>query len=110
MVDVVTYHSTNTKNPAEAWVGYILLPRDGRQLTVRFSGSDEKTVIDRANAFWEKHGTPLSGPSPEPGRGKSFANKTWLYNRTTGERTRVSDDEVENYLAKGFIKAGPRTT
>jgi hypothetical protein len=117
-MEVATYHSTNTKNPLEAWVGYILMPRDGRQLTIRFSGPDEQTVISRAHAFWETHIRKHLGSTPDLIDGDDDADpspswrgkgKTWLYNRSTGERARVSNDEVEGYLARGFIKAGPRT-
>lgn len=114
-MDIDTYHSTNTKNINEAWVGYLLMPRDGRQLTIRFSGPDEKTVIDRAHAFYDNHvrkyaeSVSNGNGIPESGRGKVFIGKTWLLNRTTGERARVLDAEVNGYLARGFIKAGPRS-
>ena len=125
-MDIATYHSTNTPNRNEAWVGYILMPRDGRQLTIRFSGPDEQTVLDRAHRFYEAHvvkhvESPSRPVEPEsdsiefdttgsgPGRGQHSAGKTWLLNRTTGERARVSNREVPGYLARGFIKAGPRS-
>jgi hypothetical protein len=91
-------------------------------LTIRFSGPDERTVIERANSFWEKHvakrwaATAVKTPEesfisdvPKVGRGKASTGKTWLLNRATGERARVFDSEVDAYLAKGFIKAGPRS-
>jgi hypothetical protein len=53
--------------------------------------------------------TPTVLASPGPGRGKAAVGTAWLLNRETGERARVSNGEVENYLARGFIKAGPRT-
>ena len=109
MVDVDIYR--HTKDPNK-FVGYILMPRDGKQLTVRFDGPDEQTIQDKAKAFWAKHIAPNMSPDgvlDKPARGKSFAGMTWLFNRATGERARVPEDEVAGYLAKGYIKAGPRS-
>jgi hypothetical protein len=109
VIDVVTYYSTNTKNPDETWVGYIVMPKEGKQLTIRFSGRDEQTVIDRATAFWNTRIVPntrseASTDDDLSQRGKRFAGSIWLYNRVTGERVRASREEVEAYLAKGFTK------
>jgi hypothetical protein len=116
MIDVEIYRSI--KNPNK-FVGYILIPRDGKELTIRFDGPDEQTIMDKAQRFWDTRIVPNLRSSPvddddspselSSGRGKAHIGTTWMWNKTTGERARVPHDEVKSYLYRGFIKAGPRT-
>lgn len=125
MVDVVTYHSQNAK-PHEAWIGYVVLS-DGNQLQIRISAASEQQVIARAQAFWSAEkarqdrvrasigtdiatgGENLISERPS-GKGQLFLGKVWMLRRQTGERARVEAGEVAGYEARGYIKAGPRSS
>ena len=122
MCDVVTYHSVNAK-PHQQWIGYAVLP-DGNQWGVRFEGRAELEVIDRARAFYAKEkarqdrlfpGAAVEAQqekeSPEgPGRGHAASGTVWLLNRKTQARARVAPDQVAECLAKGYVRAGPKTS
>lgn len=127
--EVATYHSTNAK-PEEAWLGYCILPKDGSQLLVRFSGATEAAVISKAQSWYDKEkrrqdtlyaSTAAAADNDwmadagtlATSRGSHlaamFTGKVWMLNRATGERARVLPAEVVDYAAKGFERSGPRS-
>lgn len=124
--EVATYHSTNAK-PEEAWLGYCILPKDGSQLLVRFSGATEATVISKAQSWYDKEkrrqdtlyastaaaadndADDLQSPSRGSHLAAMFTGKVWMLNRVSGERARVLPAEVADYAAKGFERGGPRS-
>lgn len=85
-------------------------------------GISEAAALERATRFYKNEvdkltysqrlgATPTRVISTNVGqsRGVGFAGKIWVINRTTHERKRVDASEVENLLANGWIKGGPRT-
>lgn len=122
-IQVVTYHSVNAK-PQEQWLGYVVLP-DGNRWLVSFSGTDEASVIAKAKAVYladkakqariygVDNGDIEEEDKPEKhteGRGHHFAGKVWVVNRTIHDLRRIDPSELEGYLAKGYVKGGPRST
>jgi hypothetical protein len=111
--EVVTYHSKNSK-PEECWTAYCVLPT-GEQWLVRFAGTDELTVINKAKVFWAKErarwiklDTTTGTITPVRARitrhGEHVIGKVWLVNHELKERVRVTAEEVDGYLARGFVR------
>jgi hypothetical protein len=116
-MQILTYHSTNAPTH-KSWVAYPTI--DGLFL-VRCEAATEQEAVARAEAWYVKeqtHQAALVGTSEideecgapiGQGRGQSFAGKVWMLNRSTGERARVMPNEVQQYAAKGYVQAGPRS-
>lgn len=120
-IKVVTYHSVNSK-PDEQWLGYIVLP-DGNRWLVSFSGSEEASVIAKAQSFYRKEKERLDnlyGKSDievdksanhvkGSGRGAHFAGKVWVVNRQLHDLKRIPESELADYEARGYVRGGPRS-
>ena len=130
----VTYHSTNS-NPAEAWVAYIVL--NGEPLLVRCCGHTEAEAIQRCTDWYiaedarqrqitgrvelsedEVPSTPYKkhwadGPSSQAPKATDNDHggigKVWMLNHLTKQRARVNPNEIDNMIAQGYEKGGPKT-
>ena len=54
----------------------------------------------------ESHNTSLQ---PRQGKGAHFIGTTWVAHMETKDKRRIHKSDLEEYLAKGYVKAGPRT-
>ena len=117
-MNIITYHSANAK-PHEAWLAYAELP-NGEQWLVRFTGATEAEAVAKAEARWESEQKryrshnelepALSAASfKSDGRGQAFAGKVWVINRDTQHLCRIDPGELDSYLAKGYVRGGPRS-
>lgn len=124
MTKVITYHSENAR-PSEAWIGYVVLD-DGSYWRVRFVGASEDDIIAHARKVFSEEKSKQSklegatnikeadsvpsvrgqGITPEASK---VAGKVWMLNRTTGHRTRIDAKDYDAFVAKGYIKGGPRS-
>lgn len=121
MTKVVTYESKNVSNPKERWTAYAVLP-SGELWLVRCCGETEEIAKSKALALYESEREKWEAregaakPKNEPavkseglGRGAHFLGKVWMINKTTGDKKRVSKDEVAQYEWAGYIRGGPRS-
>lgn len=120
-MNTLTYHSINA--PADkAWLAYIILP-SGDKWRVFFEGATESEAKDRATAFYESEREKWKSTNlelneiKEPKTNNSWdgvkqhhlAGLVWVINKETKDKRRVPPDELDAYLAKGYVKGGPRT-
>jgi hypothetical protein len=124
-MNIVTYRSSNAK-PSEAWLAYIVLP-SGEQWLVRFAASTEEAAIAAAKARWESEQARYKRHNElEPvlvddcqaspvrsGRGSHasamFSGKVWVINRVTHDLKRIDPNELDIYVAQGYVRGGPRS-
>lgn len=53
--------------------------------------------------------TPIHPIKNEPPSEHGLTGSVWVINHQTREKSRVPANELDNYLAKGYVKGGPRT-
>lgn len=117
-IKVITYQSANAK-PDERWIGYVVLP-NGQNWQVRFSGSDEQSVIANAKTVYvaeRAKQTKLRGSlnsetdkdMPADSSTHHFSGKMWVVNRTTHDLKRIEPSELAGYEANGYVRGGPRS-
>jgi hypothetical protein len=118
-MQILTYHSVNAPSH-KAWVAY---PVIDDLFLVRCEAATEVEAIERAKAWYAKEkarqavlvGTSEDEDEPSTfnrameGRGQGFAGKVWVLNRSTGDRARVMPDQLQQYVARGYVQAGPRS-
>jgi hypothetical protein len=112
MIDVVVYHSTNSK-PDEAYLAFVVLP-DGNQWLVRFTGQTAAIAEDKARRLYEAERAKFAArnqmheddaevdvakPAAD-GRGHHFAGKAWMIHRVTRVKIRVPKADVASYLGE----------
>lgn len=103
----------------------------GGDIFMSFFGDSEESARNRAQSFWDTErarqskiqtvsiptleGKTVSVPgfqNPKTvgvGRGQANTGKVWVMSTKTGDKKRISPDQLASYLNKGFVKAGPRT-
>jgi hypothetical protein len=118
-MQILTYHSKNAPFH-KAWVAY---PVIDDLFLVRCEATTEADAIARAEAWFVKEKARqavLVGTSEDEdessmfnramdGRGQGFTGKVWMLNRSTGDRARVMPDQLQQYVARGYVQAGPRS-
>lgn len=50
-----------------------------------------------------------TGQNSGMGRGAHFIGTTWVAHMGTKDKRRIQSSDLEEYLARGYVKAGPRT-
>lgn len=115
-IKVITYQSANAK-PDERWIGYVVLP-NGQNWQVRFSGSDEQSVIANAKTVYvaerakqtKLRGSLDSETNDKPAlSGHHFSGKVWVINKTIHDLKRIEPHELAGYEANGYVRGGPRS-
>lgn len=116
-IKVITYQSANAK-PDERWIGYVVLP-NGQNWQVRFSGSDEQSVIANAKTVYvAERGKQTrlrgsldseTGKDTPSGSRHHFSGKVWVVNRITHDLKRIEQHELTSYEANGYVRGGPRS-
>ena len=131
---IVTYHSTNNQPP---WFAYC--KPNGEFLGVRFEGATESEAIERAKAWWtnetlrqkrlcgaveldddEVSSKPFKQEPVSSGWGSGWseptehhahglAGKIWMIHHQQKIKKRVDPNEVDKYVADGYVRGGPKT-
>lgn len=120
MTNIVTYHSVSAK-PHEAWLAYVVLP-SGEQWLVRCTGHSELEAKTKAQVLWDKEQKKYAKANEMAdcliaaghdklleGRGRHFAGKVWVINRAMHDLKRIDPNELDSYLANGYVRGGPRS-
>lgn len=126
MTNIVTYHSVNAK-PHEAWIAYVVLP-SGEQWLVRCTGHSELEAKTKAQVLWDKeckryqvHNSIVDGCDVQTmvrvdrrsaigsRASEMFKDKVWVINRATHDLKRIDPNELDSYLANGYVRGGPRS-
>ena len=57
----------------------------------------------------ETQGSSVGHRQSLGGKGAHFIGTTWVAHMVTKDKRRIQKSDLEEYLAKGYVKAGPRT-
>lgn len=115
MTTIVTYESKNVSNPKERWQAYAVLP-NGNLWLVRCTGETEEVAATKARTLYESEREKHSKLAHNQTMSKDSklsqhhnAGKVWMINHKTGDKKRVTPNEVSQYEWAGYVKGGPRS-
>lgn len=133
-MQIVAYQTDEiTNSPNLKWLGFIK-GDGGLLIPIRFNGASKEEVKKKASEWlqsqrkpkpWEEDTTeeafaeyvasnpveptvkkvfPSQRPSQGPGRGHGNAGRIWVVNRDTGDRKRIQESELKEYIGLGYMK------
>lgn len=115
MTKIAVYRNCGDNGPDIDYVAYVVLP-DGNYWGVRFNGSTEDDVKQKAIALWNAErakwlkrdgvADPWADVKAEQ---HHLANKVWMIHNETREKKRVALTEITLYEKNGYVCGGPRS-
>lgn len=113
MPDILTYECTNAPTEKLRWLACFHGKARGEAIPMNFNGETEQEAIDKLTAWWHNINSvnPVVSQTAQDkadqimsyvGRGQCFVGKVWVVNKDGGKR--VMPEEVDSYLAQGYIR------
>ena len=78
-------------------------------LGVEMEDNTEGDSEGDSEGFREAQGSSVGHRQSLGGKGAHFIGTTWVAHMVTKDKRRIQKSDLEEYLAKGYVKAGPRT-